>query len=96
LEDRPELAKTLNTKGEDVKLDQTLPLEDYLIFSNKYYEKNKKHLDDNVNYIWLATKSGARLVNSRWRLGDHGLCVGANGLRYRFSILGVRPSRCFY
>ncbi|MFA5751417.1 MAG: hypothetical protein WC898_04000, partial [Candidatus Paceibacterota bacterium] len=84
------------TKGEDVKLDQTLPLEDYLIFSNKYYEKNKKHLDDNVNYIWLATKSGASLVNSRWRLDARELAVGALDLWYQIGLLGVRPSRCFY
>ncbi|MFA5751270.1 MAG: hypothetical protein WC898_03190, partial [Candidatus Paceibacterota bacterium] len=95
LEDRPELAKTLNTKGEDVKLDQTLPLEDYLIFSNKYYEKNKKHLDE-ANYIWLATKSGARLVLSVWDLDDRRLSVEADDLGYQVSLLGVRPSRCFY
>ncbi|MFA6258978.1 MAG: hypothetical protein WCX79_04810, partial [Candidatus Paceibacterota bacterium] len=95
LEDRPEHAKTLSTKGEDVILDQTLSIEDYLIFANKYYEKNKKHLDE-ANYIWLATKSGARLVNSHWRLVDHRLYVKADDLRFQISSLGVRPSRCFY
>ncbi|MEI6420399.1 MAG: AAA family ATPase [bacterium] len=68
LKDRPELKKTLNTKGQDVKLDQALTLEDYLVFQKKYFTETSKHLDED-GWTWLATKSGARLVSSGWASG---------------------------
>ena len=54
LKDRPELKQTLNTKGQDVKIDQALTLEDYLVFQKKYFEETLhasggqagKHLDE--------------------------------------------------
>jgi len=39
LKDRPELKKTLNIKGKDVKLEEALTLEDYLVFQKKYFAK---------------------------------------------------------
>ena len=95
LTDRPELASTLNIKGQDVKLDQTLTLEDYLIFQRKYFEETGKHLDE-TRYVWLATKSDARLVNSRWDPAARRLDVDANDLTLQGDGLGVRPSRCFF
>jgi len=95
LKDRPELKKTLNIKGKDVKMDEAMRLEDYLVFQNKYFEETGKHLDED-GWTWLATKSGARLVDSRWVPGDRELGVGAIGLGDRHDFLGVRPSRCFF
>lgn len=95
LTERPELASTFNTKGQDVKLDQTLTLEDYIIFQRKYFEETGKHLDEK-KYVWLATKAGARLVYSHWSPGDHRLRADAGGLVGRDDTLGVRPSRCFF
>ena len=95
LKDRPELAGTLNTKGQDVKMDQTLTLEDYFIFQRKYFEETGKHLDE-IGWTWLATKSGARLVGSCRRPAYHQLHVDASDLTHRRDYLGVRPSRCFF
>jgi len=95
LEDRPELKKTLNIKGQDVKLDQTLTLEDYLVFQRKYFEETDKHLDEE-GWTWLATKAGARLVNASWDPDTGGLGVDAAALDYQAGLLGVRPSRCFF
>src|SRR3989344_2670441 len=66
LKDRPELASTLDIKGQDVKLDQSLTLEDYLVFQRKYFEETDKHLDDD-GWTWLATKSGPCLVTFDWK-----------------------------
>jgi hypothetical protein len=95
LKDRPELKKTLNTKGQDVKPDQALTLEDYLVFQRKYFEETGKHLDED-GWTWLATKSGARLVYSCWDPGVHRLRVDASGVGAQDDDLGVRPSRCFF
>ena len=95
LKDRPELKKTLNTKGQDVKMDQALTLEDYLIFQRKYFEETGKHLDED-SWTWLTTKTGARLVNSSWNPAAHELDVRADALAARIGHLGVRPSRCFF
>jgi hypothetical protein len=95
LKDRPELKKTLNTKGQDVKMDEALSLEDYIVFQKKYFEETGKHLDE-VGATWLSTKSGARLVLSCWHPDAHKLRVSAPDLTYRFDNLGVRPSRCFF
>ncbi|MEI6397051.1 MAG: hypothetical protein WCO48_03205 [Candidatus Taylorbacteria bacterium] len=95
LKDRPELAQTLNVKGQDVKLDQTLTLEDYLVFQKKYFDETGKHLDED-GWTWLSTKSGARLVHSHWNFGDGKLYVHADGLGYQNGTLGARPSRSFF
>ncbi|MFZ2149677.1 MAG: hypothetical protein WAV15_00785, partial [Minisyncoccia bacterium] len=95
LKDRPELERTLNIKGQDVKMDQTLTLEDYLIFQRKYFEKNGKHLDEE-GWTWLATKSGSRLVSSLWNPGTGKLGVRANDLGSQDTNLGARPSRSFF
>mgnify|MGYP001579060380 FL=1 len=94
LQDRQELAQTLNIKGQDVKLDQALSLEDYIVFQRYYFEKTGKHLDE-VNYTWLNTKSGACLVHSIWSPDDGILYVRASDPDDRASHLGSRLSRCF-
>jgi hypothetical protein len=95
LKDRPELKQTLNTKGQDVKLDEALTLEDYLVFQRKYFEETGKHLDED-GWTWLATKSGTRLVDSDWNPSAHQLTVRAYGLAFQIDNLGVRPARCFF
>ena len=95
LTDRPELAETLNIKGEDVSLDETLTLEDYLVFQKKYCEKTGTHLDEE-KYVWLATKSGSRLVHVRWASGLRELRVDADDLDDRSERLGRRLSRSFF
>ena len=94
LQDHPELKKTFNTKGQDVPTLQTLSLEEYLIFSKKYFEETGKHLDE-IGSTWLATatKSGSRLVHSDWR-GD-GRVVGADDLSYQLVSLRFRSSRSY-
>ena len=95
LADRPELASTLNTLGQDVKLDQALTLTDYLIFQKKYFEETNQHLDVN-GWTWLATKSGARLVGALWNPDVGRLLVHAYALSSSDPSLGVRPSRSFF
>jgi len=95
LKDHPELAKTLNTKGQDVILDQALALEDYVVFQRKYFEETGKHLDED-GWTWLSTKSGARLVYSNWDPDSHELRESALDLTSQAGDLGVRPSRCFF
>lgn len=94
LNDRVEFRETLYIKGKHVKLDQTLTLEDYLIFQRKYFEETGKHLDEDC-YTWLATKSGARLVNSRWDPDFHELLIDADDLNFQSTHIYIRPSRCF-
>jgi hypothetical protein len=88
LKDRPELQKTLNVEGQDVKQDQALTLEDYIVFQRKYFEETTKHLDVE-GWTWLVTKSGSR--HGAGRLG-----VSADDLGYRDASLGARPSRSFF
>ncbi len=95
LKDRPELAKTLNVKGQDVNLDHILTLEDYLVFQRKYFKENGKHLDED-GWTWLATKSGSRLVRAYWSPGTGSLEVYAYDLDYQTTFLGARPSRSFF
>ncbi|HOY56480.1 MAG TPA: hypothetical protein PLH37_03645 [bacterium] len=95
LRDRPELQQTLNIKGEDVRLDQALTLEDYLIFQRKYFAETGKHLDED-GWTWLATKSGVRLVNSNWSYANHQLRVATGVLGLQRGDLGVRLARCFF
>lgn len=95
LEDREELKKTLNIKGEDLKFDLILTLEDYLIFQRKYFEETGKHLDEK-GWTWLATKSGARFVNAHWTPGLGQLVVAADAPGSRAPDLGARPARSFF
>ena len=95
LNDRPELGKTLNNQGQDVKMNNTLTMEDYWVFQRKYFEENQKHLDEK-NYVWLATKSGARLVSALWNPDDERVNVSAADLAFQHEFLGFRPSRSFY
>jgi len=94
LKDHPELAKTLNTKGSDVNLDQALTLEDYLIFQRHYFETTGKHLDGQ-SISWLATKSGAWLVNCRWDSFYQKLAVFSRDLGQGAVNVGVRSCRRF-
>jgi hypothetical protein len=97
LKDRPELRDTLNIKGQDVVLDHALDLDDYMTQGAKFYDDSgqTQHLDAE-GWTWLATKSGARLVSSGWRPGDHQLGVFADDLGYRSTDLGVRSARYFF
>ncbi len=95
LKDRPELKKTLDIKGKDVKMDQTLTLEDYLIFQRKFFEETGQHLDTD-GWTWLATKSGSRLVNATWDPDDGQVLVDADDLDSQYDYLGARPSRSFF
>jgi len=95
LKDNPELAKTLNIKGQDVDRKNVLTLEDYLVFQRKYFEETEKHLDAD-GYTWLATESGARLVDAFWYPGFERVIVDANGLGNQYGNLGARPSRSFF
>ena len=94
LKDHPELAQTLNIKGQDVPLDQTLSLEEYLILSKKYFEETGKHLDED-GWIWLSTKSGSRLVYSYWSPSDGKRRVFAHDFSYQYGSLGFRSSRSY-
>ena len=95
LKDSPELAKTLNIKGQDAIKKEILILEDYLIFQRKYFEETEKHLDENGR-TWLDTKSGARLVNASWNPGGGRVGVFIDGLDAQSDLLGARPSRSFF
>ena len=95
LKDNPELAKTLNIKGEDALKSEILTLEDYLVFQRKYFEETKKHLDED-GYTWLATKSGARFVDADWNPSYGQLGVNANDADDQSGALGARPSRSFF
>jgi len=95
LTDRTDLASTLNIKGQDVKLDQTLTLEDYLIWQRKYFDETGKHLDEK-RWTWLATMSDSRLVRAGWDPSNDRLDVIAIALDFQYSALGARPSRGFF
>lgn len=95
LKDRPELEKTLNIKGKDVKKDQTLTLEDYLIFQRKYFEETGNHLDED-GWTWLATDSGARLVRADWNPSLGQVFVYASDLDSQHENRVARPSRSFF
>jgi hypothetical protein len=95
LKDNPELAKTLNIKGEDAIKSEMLTLEDYLVFQRKYFKETGKHLDE-VGATWLATYAGARLVYADWDPSDGQVDVIADDLGNQFGYLGARPSRSFF
>jgi MoxR-like ATPase len=95
LKDRPELKSTLGIKVEDIEIEKSLSLEDYIIFQRKYFKETNKHLDED-GWTWTPrTKSGARFVISNWRPGSGGLDVDADDAGYSGSGLGCRPSRYF-
>ena len=96
LVDHPELKSTLGVKAQDVNIEESLSLEDYIIFQRQYFKVTGKHLDSDSNVTWTPrTKSGTRFVCSRWDSGDGGLDVGALDADYSRSILGCRSSRYF-
>jgi hypothetical protein len=95
LKDNPELAKTLNIKGEDAIKSEMLTLEDYLVFQRKYFKETGKHLDE-VGATWLATYAGARRVYAGWDPSDGQVYVIADDLSARDERLGARPSRSFF
>jgi len=95
LADRPELKATFNIKGQYVKQDQILTLEDYLVFQRKYFEETGKHLDV-AGWTWLATTSGTRLVSASWNPGTTQVDVDADDLDYQAAYLGARPARSFF
>ena len=90
----PELAQTLNIKGQDVPLDTTLSLEEYLILSKKYFEETGKHLDKD-GWIWLSTKSGSRLVFSTLDPSSGKRVVNVCGFSFQYDPLGFRSSRSY-
>jgi len=95
LADHPELKKTLGKKAQDLAVEESLSLDDYLVFQKKYHQGTGKHLDEN-GWTWLLkTKSGARFVSGRWNRDDHELGVGASDAGLSFPYLGCRPSRYF-
>ncbi|MFZ3030067.1 MAG: hypothetical protein WA095_03715, partial [Minisyncoccia bacterium] len=93
------------TGAEAQKLYQTNPenylstIEDALVLERKYFEETGKHLSDwtTKSAQWLpGSKSGSRLVNSRWDPGTGELAVSASDLDYQRTDLGARPSRSFF
>lgn len=93
------------TAGNALKLYQQNPnqylstLEDMIILERKNLEETGTHISDfnNKSACWLpGTKSGARLVDSGWDPGHHGLIVSAVDPGDRDGIVGLRPSRCFF
>ena len=78
----------------EIKAD-SLSLEEYEIFQRMYFEKNRKHLDES-GWTWLMkSRSGSRVVGSRWRPGDRRLDVSAGDPDDSRDYLGLRLSRSF-
>ncbi len=95
LNDHPELKQTEGKKAQDLSIDNSLSLDDYLIFQKKYNTESTKHLDEN-GWTWLLkTKSGARFVCSHWNPSFRELSVNARGADYSDGSLGCRPARYF-
>jgi len=98
LDNHPATQATLGKTGQEIMDDPELgykgilDLGEYLIFQKKYFDETGGHLDEN-KWVWLATKSGVRLVNAIWDSGR--LHVSADGLDVQFDHLGARPSRSF-
>ncbi len=64
LGERPELASTRGVKAKDINIEESLSLDDYIIFQKQYFKENGKHLDEN-GWTWTPrTKSGDRFVYS--------------------------------
>ena len=95
LDDYPELQATLGVKAQDTIPDESLSLEDYLIFQRAYFKETGKHLDEK-KWTWTPrTKSGSRFVGSSWGRGGGRLDVHARGAGDSVPGLGCRPSRYF-
>ncbi len=95
LNDHPELKATKGKKTQDLDINNSLSLDDYLIFQKKYNTETTKHLDEN-GWTWLLkTKSGTRFVGSGWRPSARELYVAARGADLSDPSLGCRPSRYF-
>ena len=72
-----------------------LSLDEYLIFQKQYFEKTNTHLDEK-GWSWLPkTRSGSRVVGSRWFPGGAQLGVDAFAVGYSSGRLGCRLSRSF-
>jgi hypothetical protein len=95
LKDRPELKETLGVKAQDIKIDESLSLDDYIIFSKKFNIDTGKHLDED-GWTWTPrTKSGARFVGSCWDPARGELNVAASDAGSSSPDLGCRSSRYF-
>ncbi len=92
LTDRPELTQTLNIKAEDIDLLKALSLEDYLIFSRKFFEETGEHLDT-TKETWTSTKSAGHLIYVKWGQKKE-LCVYSSNINYNNPNIGFRPSSC--
>lgn len=70
-------------------------LEEYLIFQRKYFEKNKKHLDE-WGWTWLSgSLSGSRVVLSSWCPDDRQINIHAYSPGDSSGISGIRLFRSF-
>jgi hypothetical protein len=96
LADRPELKQTLGVKAQDINLEESFTLDDYIIISRKYFEETGNHLDKK-GWTWTPrSKSGTRFVHCSWSPGNSALGVDADDALPSSSILGCRPSRYFF
>ena len=96
LKDRPELKNTLGIKAQDITLEESFSLEDYIIASRTYFEQTSKHLDED-SYTWTPrTTSGAHFVYAGWGPSGSTLIVCSLDAGYSHSLLGCRPLRSFY
>jgi len=95
LTDRPELKSTKGLKAQDLDINNSLSLEDYIFFQRSYFKETGKHLDED-GWTWLLkTKSGTRFVCSSWNPSDRKLSVDAADAGNSYPNLGCRPSRYF-
>jgi hypothetical protein len=93
--DHPELVQTKGIKAEDIKIDESLSLEDYLYLQRSYFKETGKHLDED-GWTWTPrTKSGARFVGSYWYPASGRLNVDAGAADRSNPNLGCRSSRYF-
>ena len=93
--DYPELAQTRGKKAQDLVEEESLSLEDYIIFQNKYNKETHKYLDE-VGWTWLLrTKSGSRFVYSFWHPDVGRLNIDASGAGFSIPDAGCRASRYF-
>lgn len=95
IENSPELKSTQGKKAEDLPIDESLSLDDYIIFQRIYFKQTGKHLDEK-GWTWLLrTKSGSRFVSSCWYPVGGRLLVDAPGPGISAPPLGCRASRYF-
>jgi len=94
--DRPELKSTIGIKAQDITLEESFSLDDYIIASRTYFEKTAKHLDED-GWTWTPrTTSGSRFVRSGWSPSNSRLPVDADVAGSSHSDLGCRVARSFY